>query len=128
MKKKFETVDEYIGSFPNDIQKILKSLRKTINDAVPGAEEVISYNIPAFKYKGWIFYIAAFTNHYTLACPPPFTVFKKFEKELSEFAIATSSIKFPYEKPVPLKLISAMAKFRATENTQAEAKKKKEKK
>jgi uncharacterized protein YdhG (YjbR/CyaY superfamily) len=125
MATKFGTVQEYMSSLPKDAQSIIKSVRKAIAEAVPDAEEVISYNIPAFKYNGWIFYVAAFARHYTLAFPPPFTVLKKFEKELSEYEVAKASIKFPFDKPVPLKLISAMAKFRAAENENAPKKKSK---
>jgi uncharacterized protein YdhG (YjbR/CyaY superfamily) len=114
-KIKFETVEQYIGSFPKDVQKILQSVRKTIQSAVPGAEEMISYQIPAFKLGGWIFYYSAYKNHYSLSCPPPFTVFEKFKKELAPYEVSKSAIKFPLDKPVPVKLISEMAKFRAEE-------------
>jgi uncharacterized protein YdhG (YjbR/CyaY superfamily) len=114
-KIKFETVEQYIGSFPKDVQKILQSVRKTIQSAVPGAEEMISYQIPAFKLGNWIFYYSAYKNHYSLSCPPPFTVFEKFKKELAPYEVSKSAIKFPLDKPVPVKLISEMAKFRAEE-------------
>ena len=99
-------------------------MRKAIGDAVPGAEEVISYNIPAFKYEGWIFYYSAYKAHYSLSCPPPWTAFDKFKKELAEYEISKSTIQFPYDKPVPVKLIAAMSKFRAKENEEAGKKKK----
>ncbi|AYB31648.1 iron chaperone [Chryseolinea soli] len=112
-KKKFENVDDYIASFPADVQKILRLVQKTIQKAVPDAEELISYQIPAFKRNGvWIFYYSTYTNHYSLSCPPPFTVFEKYKDELSAFEVSKSAIKFPYEKPVPVKLIAEMAKFR----------------
>lgn len=112
-KKKFENVDDYIGSFPADVQKILRLVQKTIQKAVPEAEEMISYQMPAFRLNGvWIFYYSAYANHYSLSCPPPFTVFEKYKHELSEFEVATSSIKFPFGKPVPVKLIAEMARFR----------------
>ena len=112
-KKKFESVDDYIISFPADVQKILRLVQKTIQKAVPDAEELISYQMPAFKLNGvWIFYYSAYAKHYSLSCPPPFTVFEKYKDELSEFEVSTSSIKFPFGKPVPIKLIAEMAKFR----------------
>ena len=115
-RRRVETVSEYIAGFPKDIQKTLKQVQKTIQQAVPGAEEVISYQIPAFKLgKSWIFYYSAYTNHYSLSCPPPFTIFEEFKKELAEYEFSKSAIRFPYDKPVPVKLITAMAKFRAAE-------------
>jgi uncharacterized protein YdhG (YjbR/CyaY superfamily) len=119
MKKKFENVDDYINSFPSDVQKILRTVQKTIRKALPDAEEMISYQMPAFKSHGvWIFYYSAYATHYSLSCPPPFTVFKKFKDELSGFEVSTSSIKFPFKKPVPEKLIAEMAKFRNASKTQ----------
>jgi uncharacterized protein YdhG (YjbR/CyaY superfamily) len=113
VKKKFENVDDYINSFPENVRKILRTVQKTIKNAVPEAEELISYQIPAFKSKKvWIFYYSAYASHYALSCPPPFTVFEKYKNELSEFEVSTSSVKFPFGKPVPAKLIAEMAKFR----------------
>lgn len=114
-KIKFETPDQYIQSFPKEIQKILLIVRKAIHSAVPEAEEVISYQIPAFKCNGWIFYYSAYTHHYSLSCPPPFTVFEQFREELAPYEVSKSAIRFPLDKPVPVKLITAMAKFRAKE-------------
>lgn len=112
-KKRFDTVDDYIAAFPDNVQKILRLIQMTIRKAVPDAEEMISYQIPAFKSNGvWIFYYSAYTKHYSLSCPPPFTVFEKFKDELSAFEVSKSAIKFPLDKPVPVKLISDLAKFR----------------
>ncbi len=115
-KIRFETVEQYIESFPKEIQRILKKVRKSISAAVPDAEEVISYQIPAFKLNGWIFYYSAYTNHYSLSCPPPFTIFTEFKEELAQYEVSKSAIRFPFDKPVPVELISAMSKFRAREN------------
>lgn len=122
-KTEFQSVDEYIGTFPLDLQELLQTIRRTIQEAVPEAVEVISYQIPAFKYHGWIFYFSAYKNHYSLSCPPPFTIFDAFKAELSPYEISKSAIRFPLDQPVPVALISAMAKFRAEENI-ARAKKK----
>lgn len=113
---KVQTVDEYIGAFPRDVQSALEEIRQTIRNAVPEAEEVISYSIPAYKLHGWVLYFSAFKNHYSISCPPPFTVFDVFEKELSPYAKSKSTVRFPKTDPVPLSLIGDMAKYRATEN------------
>ena len=120
-RSKFETPDEYIRSFPKEVQTILKTVRTTIQKAVPKAEEVISYNIPAFKYHGWVFYYSAYTNHFSLSCPPPFAPFTKFKKELSRYKQSKSAVQFTLDEPVPVKLISEMAKFNAEFNEKADA-------
>lgn len=124
-KEKFQTHEDYIDTFPENVQAILKKIMQTIRKAVPGAEEVISYSIPAFKFHGWIFYVSAYKNHYSLSCPPPFTIFEVFEKELAQYELSKSTIRFPLDKPVPVKLITQMAKYRAKENLENEKKKKK---
>jgi uncharacterized protein YdhG (YjbR/CyaY superfamily) len=115
-KTDFKTADEYISTFPSEIQKILQTVRTTIRDAVPEAEEVISYQIPAFNYHGWIFYYSAYKSHYSLSCPPPFAVFEEFKKELSEYKSSKSTIQFPFDQPIPVRLIRNMALFQAKIN------------
>jgi uncharacterized protein YdhG (YjbR/CyaY superfamily) len=117
----FQNVDEYIATFPKGVQTILKTVRRTVRKAVPDAEEVISYQIPAYKHHGWVLYFAAHTNHFSVACPPPFTVFTAFKKQLSRYKTSKSTIQFPLDEPVPVKLIAAMAKFRAKENVARDA-------
>lgn len=121
---KFQTPAEYIGAFPKNVQAILRTIQSTIQKAVPEAEEVISYNIPAFKYHGWIFYYSAYKNHFSLSCPPPFKVFEAFKKELAQYVLSKSTIQFPLDQPVPVKLIGDMSKFRAKQNLELEKKKK----
>jgi uncharacterized protein YdhG (YjbR/CyaY superfamily) len=115
-KEKFESVEAYIKSFPAEIQKKLQLVRKAIKSGSPEAEEVISYQMPAFRFNGWIFYYSAYKDHYSLSCPPPFTVFEKFKEALAEYVVTKSAIKFPFDRPVPTKLITDMSKFRAVEN------------
>lgn len=127
-KTKFETVDEYISSFPKDVQSGLEKFRKTIKKAVPGAEEVISYNIPAFKHNGFLVYFSAYTSHYSLSFPPPFGAFEVFKKELAPYQKSKSTIQFPMNEPLPLELIAGIAKLRVRENEEAAMKKKTKKK
>lgn len=120
-KTNFRTAEEYIGTFPMDVQRILEEVRATIRESVPEAEEVISYQIPAFKYHGWVLYISAHKDHYSLSCPPPFTVFDAFSKELSRYGLSKSTVRFPIDEPVPVELIGEIAKFRAEENLERES-------
>ncbi|TKT81083.1 DUF1801 domain-containing protein [Aquamicrobium sp. LC103] len=115
-KTDFKSIDEYIQTFPPDVRENLEAIRSAIQDAVPEAEEVISYQIPALKFHGWVFYFSAYAKHYSLSCPPPFSVFTAFEEELRPYAQSKSTVQFPKNKPIPLELIGAMAKYRAREN------------
>jgi uncharacterized protein YdhG (YjbR/CyaY superfamily) len=117
-------IDEYIAGFPCHIQAILGKIRSTIRKAAPGAEEKISYRIPAFTLKGNLVYFAAFKKH--IGFYPTSTGTEKFRKELSIYKGGKGSIQFPLEKPIPFALISKIVKFRVKENMErAQAKGKK---
>jgi uncharacterized protein YdhG (YjbR/CyaY superfamily) len=105
-KVSFNTIDEYIAAFPEEIQKILEELRATIKAAAPEAEEKISYQMPTFDLKGNLVHFAAFKNHIGLYPTPSGT--DAFKRELSIYQGAKGSIKFPIEKPLPLELIRRM--------------------
>jgi len=62
MKKNFESIDEYIASFPKNVQTVLEQIRQAIKDAAPKAQEAISYNMPAFKLNGNLVWFGAFKN------------------------------------------------------------------
>lgn len=113
-KTDFKNADDYLAMFPPETRKILETVRKTIRAAVPGAEEVISYQIPAFKKDGgFVFYYSGFKAHYSLSCPPPFAAFKAFAKDLARYKQSKSAVQFPYDEPVPTALITKMAKHQA---------------
>lgn len=115
-KTDFKTPDEYIASFPAAEQEGLQAIRQAIRAGVPDAEEVISYQLPAFKQDGFVLYYSAFTHHYGLSLPPPFTVFEAFKDELRPYEVSKSAIRLPKSQPLPLSLIREMAAFRAREN------------
>lgn len=126
-KVNFTTIDEYIATFPENIQQILQDLRATINAAAPDAQEKISYQMPTFALKGNLVYFGAWKKHIGLY-PVTSTVRKAFEQELSQFENTKGTVKFPLDKPLPLDLISEMVKFRVVENLEnAEIKKSKKK-
>ena len=78
-KKQFETIDEYIKTFPKDVQIILGKMRETIKRAAPDAVETISYQIPTFKLKGTsLVHFAAFRKHIGLYPPAPREFERKF--------------------------------------------------
>jgi uncharacterized protein YdhG (YjbR/CyaY superfamily) len=118
MKTNFSTVDEYIALFPPDVQNALQKLRKTIKKAAPGAEEVISYQMPAYKFKGMLVFFAAYKNH--IGFYPTPSGIAAFEKELSGYKRAKATVQFPVDQPLPLELITKIVKFRMNENLEKE--------
>jgi len=111
-----KNIDEYIMGFPVEVQKTLEQVRKTIKKAAPDAEETISYAMPAFKFYGMLVYFAAFKNHIGFYALPSGN--EAFQKELSGYKTGRGSIQFPLDKPLPLKLITQIVKFRVYENLQ----------
>ncbi|MEX0904419.1 MAG: DUF1801 domain-containing protein [Balneolaceae bacterium] len=115
----FKTVDEYIGIFPEDVQKILQEIRQTIQEtiqeAVPDAEEVISYQMPAFRLNGMLVWYAAWKKHIGLY-PKTAGVEAAFQSELAGYEKSKGTIKFSLDKPVPFDLIGKISKYRAEEN------------
>lgn len=119
-----QNIDEYIASFPNDVQEILEMIRMTIRKAAPDAEETINYQIPTFTLRGNLVHFAAFKEH--IGFYPTPTGIDKFKKELSVYEGAKGSVKFPLDQPIPFDLIGKIVKFRVKENlARAEAKGKK---
>ena len=110
----FISIDEYIATFPEEIQKILEELRATIKASAPAASEKISYQMPAFFQNGGLVSFAAYENH--IGFYPGASVIQAFESELRNYKTAKGSIQFPIDKPLPLKLISKIVKFRVVEN------------
>ena len=108
------SIDEYIASFPEETQKILQKLRAAIKAAAPGAQEKISYQMPAFTQNGILVYFAAWKNHIGLY--PTSSGTQALKQELSAYKNSKGSVKFPLDKPLPLDLISNIVRFRVAEN------------
>jgi uncharacterized protein YdhG (YjbR/CyaY superfamily) len=113
-KVDFASIDQYIANFPEEIQKTLQELRATIKAAAPGAEEKISYQMPAFALKGNLVYFAALKNH--IGFYPTPSGITAFKDELSKYESSKGAVKFPLDKPLPLKLIRKIVKYRVAEN------------
>jgi uncharacterized protein YdhG (YjbR/CyaY superfamily) len=107
------TVDEYIATFPPDIQDILQRIRATIAKAIPQAQEKISYRIPAFALDGDVIYFAAFKKH--IGVYPPVRD-AKLKKEIARYAGPKGNLQFPLAERIPYALIGRIAKVRAKEN------------
>jgi uncharacterized protein YdhG (YjbR/CyaY superfamily) len=114
MKTTFKDIDEYIAIQTPEVQTLLEQMRETIKKAAPESEEVISYNMPAFKYHGILVYFAAYKKHIGFYATP--TGHSEFEKELSVYKQGKGSVQFPLTQPLPLDLISRMVQFKVKEN------------
>src|SRR2546423_15031568 len=99
-KLRFETVDEYMMSLPVKERTVLQKLRKTIKSAAPKAEEIISYQMPAYKYFGRLVYFAAFTHHCSFF-PGKKMVIETFKDELKNYKTSVGTIQFTVDKPLP---------------------------
>lgn len=109
-------IDEYIAGFPRAVRRVLESVRSAIRRAVPGGEETISYQIPAYKLHGRVvIYFAGWKAHYSLY-PSTAPLIAAFKDELAPYEVNNKgTIRFPLSEPVPVKLIEGIAKFRAKE-------------
>src|SRR5437868_9135359 len=116
--RKFKTVDEYFSMFPATTKNILMELRETIRQAAPQAEELISYNIPAFKFHGVLVYYAAYERH--IGFYPTASPMRVFKKELADYKTSKGAIQFPIGKPIPTALVKKIVKFRMNENLEKE--------
>lgn len=107
-------IDEYIAGFPTDVRASLEKIRTTIRKAAPKAEEVISYQIPAFKFVGRPFiYFAAYKKHISVY-PAPRDV-AEFKEELADYEGGKGTVQFPLDQPIPYDLIRRIAKYRVNQ-------------
>jgi len=114
-KTDFKSVDEYIATHADDVQAILQRVRSSIRKAMPAAEEVISYQIPAYEqHGGTVLYFAGWKQHYSLY-PATAPLVAAFKDDLAPYEVSKGTIRFPLSQPVPVKLIERIAKFRAKE-------------
>jgi len=108
------TVDAYLASVPAPARSTLNKVRAGIRSVVPEeTPEVISYRIPAFRYKGVLVWYAAFSDHCSLF--PTASVIKKFQDDLKNFRVSKGTIHFPVDKPLPAALLKRMVKARIAE-------------
>ena len=111
----YSTIDEYIADFPPEVQVVLQKIRRAIQRAAPKAEEVISYQIPAFKLNGKVLiYFAAFKKHVSVY-PAPRTA-PEFKDELAQYKGGKGTIQFPVGHRIQFDLIRRMVKFKINNN------------
>jgi len=112
-RKRFKTIDEYIASFSPDVQVILQQVRQAVHKAAPQAQEVISYSMPAFKQDNILVWFAAFKNH--IGFFPKVSAIEAFRDKLSDYKTSKGTLQFPLNKPMPIKLIEEIVRFRIKE-------------
>ena len=111
-------VDRYIAKQPEPAQKALRRVRVAIRKALPGAEEVISYQIPAYcLHGGRVVYFGGFKRHYSLF-PAHDRLVAALEDDLAPYKVSKGTIRFPLDQPVPVRLIGRIAKFLAKETAE----------
>jgi uncharacterized protein YdhG (YjbR/CyaY superfamily) len=110
-----KSVDEYLTNVPADMHRALQKLRKTIRAAAPEAEEVISYQMPAFRHHWMLGYYAAFKDHCSFFVGSA-TARRKFARELKPFAAGKGTVRFTPQKPLPAELVKRIVKERVAEN------------
>ncbi len=124
--KKTISIDQHITEFPKETQQLLELLRMTIHSSAPKAEEVISYNMPAFKINGILVWFAGYKNH--IGFYPYPTAIVAFKDQLKKYKTSKGAIQFPLDKPLPLALITKIVKFRIKQDAEKAAAKKAKKK
>jgi uncharacterized protein YdhG (YjbR/CyaY superfamily) len=114
MRKQFETIDDYIKTFPTYVQNILEKMRQIIRKAAPEAVEAISYQMPTLKLNGKnLVHFAAFKNH--IGFYPIPSGIEAFRIELSPYKQGKGSVQFPVDKPIPYDLVEKIVRFRVKE-------------
>lgn len=113
------TVDEYIAQQPKEVQGFLKELRSIIKKAAPEAEETISYQMPAYKQEGVLVFFGGWKNH--CGFYPTSTPTAAFKDKLAKYTVSKGAIQLPYDKPIPVQLITAIVKFKIKENMEKKA-------
>jgi uncharacterized protein YdhG (YjbR/CyaY superfamily) len=124
-KTKTKTTNDYIADFPKDVQAVLRKVKATIKKAAPGAQETISYGIPAFNLNGqYLIYYAGYKKHVGIYPIPGGDA--QFRKRVAPYVAGKGTLRFPLEEPIPYALITKVVKIRIKENrAKAAAKRKK---
>ena len=125
MKKStlIKNVDDYLAAQPPKVRAVLEKLRQTILKAAPEAEEILSYQMPAYKFHGVLVYFAAFTNHCSFF--PGSRILNAMKDDVIAYKTSTGTLRFTMEKPLPATLIRKIVNARVRENLERLAKKKK---
>lgn len=108
------TIDEYIAQCPENVQQIMRQIRSVIKETAPQAEERISYQMPAFYWKGYLVYFAPRKDY--IGFYPTGSGIEAFKDEISGYKSSKGAVQFPFNQPMPFDLIRKMVKFKMAEN------------
>lgn len=115
------TVSDYTANAPPLARKALKQLRAAIKAAAPGITERISYRIPTFDLNGrYLLYIAAFKEHVGVY-PVTAGMVAKYRAALEPYRSGKGTLRFPLDAPIPVGLVTKLAKVRVQERRAAGA-------
>ena len=110
-----QEIDDYLAKVEEPKRATLQKLRQTIHDILPGAEEVISYGMPAFRLNGKVIAgFAAFKNHLAYL-PHSGSVFAELRDDLAGYASTEGSLHFPIDKPLPTALVKKLIAVRLSQ-------------
>lgn len=115
-KTNYQSIDQYHKDFPKETVERLQKIREIIHKVVPDVEETISYQIPCFKYQGYLIYYCAFDKHITISHPYSAAFLEHFKTDLEGYKVSKAAIQLPLNKPLPEKLIKRIIEFRRKEN------------
>lgn len=109
-----KTIDEYIATFPKEVQQHLHQIRDVIKKTAPQAAEKIGYGMPTFTLNGNLIHFAAYKKHIGLYPAP--RALEEFKAELSGYKGSKGAVQFPLDQPMPLALIERITKYRVQKN------------
>ena len=113
-RRQFKNIDDYIATFPENVQHKLRELRSAIKESAPEAEEAISYGMPTFQLNGSLVWFAAYKKH--IGFYPTHSGIRAFEEQLSAYKHSKGAVQFPIDGPIPLAIVREIVKFRVEEN------------
>lgn len=113
-KEKLQTIDDYIATFPKDVQEKLQNIRRIIRKAIPNAKEELKWSKPAFVDEQILVMFGGFKNH--IGFYSTSSSLQEFEDELANFTTGAGSVQFPYEEPLPTDLITKITQYREWES------------
>ena len=108
--KNYQDIDQYISTFPSNVQTLLQHIRQTIHEAAPQAEEAIKYGIPTFTLNGNLVHFGGYKKHIGFY-PAPMGI-EEFKEECAPYETGKGTLQFPLDKPLPLDLIKMIVKYR----------------
>ena len=110
-----EEIDAYLDGLDEPKRGTLETLRRSILEVVPDAEEGIAYGMPAFKVRGkTVAGFAAFKNHLSYL-PHSGTVLTELGDEVAGYETSKGALKFAVDKPLPKRLVKQLITTRMKE-------------